>query len=179
MPHPKKKQRLTGDDANYLVETAPGRQMTASAGDLSVDVLADILGFLGGAKDIMQKRRVCKKWKEAVKKTIVPPTAFWVHNVERYNAVRVMTRAMPNLQQMSIGSLGYGSHKYNEGEDPDEELTARTANWTTYDIEIISNFRQLRDLAISRGAPLNGRYPFLFNFPPASKIVHKFRSSNI
>jgi hypothetical protein len=33
----------------------------ASAGDLSIDVLADILGFLDGPNDIMQKRRVCKK----------------------------------------------------------------------------------------------------------------------
>ena len=82
MPHPKKKQRLTGDDANYLVEAAAtasdNHQMTASAGDLSVELLADIFGFLGGAKDIMQKRRVCRKWKEAVKKTIVPLTEFFL-----------------------------------------------------------------------------------------------------
>jgi len=35
---------------------------------------------------------------------------------------------------------------------------------TTHDINIISNFRKLRALTISR-SPMNGRYPVLFNFP--------------
>ncbi len=53
MPHPKKKQRLTGDDA-ILAGTASDEMLAASAGDLSVDVLANILGFRRGAKDIMR-----------------------------------------------------------------------------------------------------------------------------
>jgi hypothetical protein len=55
MDYPKKKQKLTEADANSVPMAA------ASAGDLSIDVLADILGFLDGPNDIMQKRRVCKK----------------------------------------------------------------------------------------------------------------------
>ncbi len=184
MPHPKKKQRLTGDDTSCLAETAVTDQVAASANDLSIDVLADIFGFLSGAKDIMQKRRVCKKWKEAVKKTIVPliqtkdvHTArassgqFIVGNMKEYNAMNVMTRALPNLQQIRIGdpyNLGDG-HKYNDGEDPDEEEAARTADHTSHDIEIISNFGKLRILELYR-ADLNGRYPFIFNFPLLQKL---------
>jgi hypothetical protein len=151
---------------------------------LSIDVLADILGFLSGAKEIMQKRRVCKKWKEAVKKTIVPfvqtkdvHTArassgyFIVGNMKEYNAMNVMTRAMPNLQQIRIGDA-YNlrdENKYNDGEDPDEEEAARTADHTSHDITIISNFGKLRILELYR-ADLNGRYPFIFNFPLLQKL---------
>jgi hypothetical protein len=62
-------------------------------------------------------------------------------------------------------------HEYSDGEDPDEEIASRTANWRTHthDIEIISNFRKLRRLEISY-APLNGRYPFLFNYPLLQKL---------
>jgi hypothetical protein len=176
MPHPKKKQRLTGDDAHYLVEAVAG-QMTASAGDLSVELLADIFGFLAGATEMMQRRLVCKKWKEAVKITIVPLTEFSVVGVRKYNAMNVMTRAMPYLQQITLGSLGC-EHKYSDGEDPNEEEAARTAHYTTHGIEIIRNFRKLREFAIynaSLGSPLNGRYPFLFNsFPLLQKLSIKY-----
>ncbi len=170
MPHPKKKQRLTGDDAN-LAEAAAGHQMTVSAGDLSVDVLANILGFLGGAKDIMQRRRVCKKWKEAVKITIVPlNTDVFIDDMGMYNAMNVMSTEMPNLQQITLGLLLGRRQKYNDGEDPNEEEAARTADWTTLNINIISNFSKLRELYID-GAPLNGRYPFLFrSFPLLQKL---------
>ena len=168
MPHPKKKQRVTGDEANYSVGAA-----AASANDLSVDLLANILGYLCGAKDIMPKRRVCRKWSEAVKKTIVPlVAAFVINSVEKYNAANVMIRAMPNLQQIKIGYLGY-LHKYNDGEDPHEyeRRTALIADWTSHDIGIISNFSKLRDLTIDMNAPLNGRYDFLFNsFPLLQKL---------
>lgn len=45
-------------------------------------------------------------------------------------------------------------------------------NWRAYDIEgVLSNFTRLRVLEI-RGAPLNGRYPFLFNsFPLLEKLT--------
>ena len=159
MPHLKKRQRLSGDSADCLAEA------------VSIDVLANILGYLDGPKDIMQKRRVCKKWKEAVKKTIVPLTDFRVDGVKIYNAMNVMTTELPNLQQINIG--GYGDRlKYNDGEDPDEKWAARTANQTAHDIEIISIFSKLRILKIeSPGAELNGRYPFLFNsFPLLQKL---------
>ena len=136
--------------------------------ELGIDEIAWILSFLRLEK-IMCLRRVNMTWREAARKTIVPPSVFWVNCVERYNAMDVMTRAMPNLQQISIGHLGSG-HKYNEGEDPDEEV-AETANWTTHDIEIISNFSKLRDLTIAAGELLNGRYTVLFNsFPLLQKL---------
>lgn len=106
---PQKKPRLLDDRC-------------VSAGDLSVDVLANILGYLDGPKDVMQKRRVCKKWGEAVKKTIIPPTDFCIDSMDSYNAVRVMTRAMPNLQQIELGALGH-RHKWSDGEDANEWYT--------------------------------------------------------
>ncbi len=89
----------------------------------------------------------------------------------------VMTRALPNLQQIKISYLHpkpepeWGRrHKSSEGGDPDEEEAAETANYTTHDIEIISRFSKLRSLEIDT-AGLNGRYPFLFNgFPLLEKL---------
>jgi len=55
-------------------------------------------------------------------------------------------------------------------EERDERVAAYYANRrfpgnpTTHDIEILSRFRKLRILEMYH-APLNGRYPFLFNFP--------------
>jgi hypothetical protein len=161
MPH-QKKPRLLDDRC-------------ASADDLSTDVLANVLGYLDGPKDIMPKRRVCKKWKEAVKITIVPPTDFLVNKEGAYDAMRVMTRALPNLQQIEIGALGYG-YKYSDGEDPDERYAAEaeTTHHTAHDIGIISNFSKLRYLKIKDritvGASLNGRYPVFFNFPLLQKL---------
>jgi hypothetical protein len=103
MSHPKNKKRRFTDQMTVV----------ASAGDLSNELLANILGFLDGPKDIMQKRRVCKKWKEAVKITIVPLTDFRVGSVEKYNDVVVM----PNLQQITLTTLGSVGHKYADGED--------------------------------------------------------------
>ena len=150
--------------------TAVADQIAVSAGDaLSVDVLAKILGYLDGPKDILQKRRVCKKWKEAVKKTIVPISDFCVASVKSYNAMAVMTEAMPNLQQIKLGYLGRGN-KYSDGEDPNERRATNTVDWTSHDIEIISNFSKLQILDIY-GTVLNGRYPFLFHsFPLLEKL---------
>ncbi len=157
---------------------AVGDEFAASFDDLSVDVLADILGFLL-IKDTMRSRRINKKTREAVKKTIVPPTDFRVESVEEYNAMNLMTTEMPNLQQITICDIGYGyyrgGHKWSDGEDPDEEEAARTAHRTAHDIEIIANFRKLRVLKIdgydAGGVQLNGRYPFLFNsFPLLQKL---------
>jgi hypothetical protein len=171
MPHPNKKQRLTGDDAS-LAEPMTDRMIVAAAGCLSsVDVLANIFGFLD-IEDVMRQRGVNKRWKEAVKNTTVPlKSCFYVDSTVRYNAMRVMTDALPNLQQITLDDPDeLDEYKYNDGEDPDEEKAARTANWTTHDIEIISNFGKLRDLQIY-GAPLNGRYPFIFNsFPLLEKL---------
>jgi hypothetical protein len=170
MPHPTKKQKVDDGDQhqrNDVVVTV--NDFVASFDDLSVDVLANILGFLS-LKEIMSKRRINKKSREAVKKTIVPLTDFWVDDEKTYNAMCVMTRALPNLQQIEIGFEFGQRHKYNDGEDPNEEFAARTAGYTAHDIGIISNFRKLRILTINGG--LNGRYPLLFNsFPLLQKLT--------
>ena len=135
--------------------------------ELGTDEVASILAFLPLEK-IICLRGVNMAWRDAAKKTIVPLTCFAVEDMNKYRAMRVMARVLPNLQQINIGYLGWGD-KYNDGEDPDEEEAARTANQISHDIEIISNFRKLRILDID--APLNGRYPVLFNsFPLLQKL---------
>jgi len=86
------------------------------------------------------------------------------------------------LQQITLGDLSAYSpddHKYVDGDDPDEEWAASTAGFTTHDIGVLSNFRNLRSLKIDTAkydaysessAPLSGRYPFLFNFSLLMKL---------
>jgi len=131
-------------------------------------VIAIIFGCFP-PEDIMRMRRVCKKWREAAKTTIVPMADFSVNSVLNYRAMATMTTALPNLMQLSIGGPGL-FHKYIDGEDPDEELAAETATYTPLDIDVISNFRKLRRLNIHGGYGLNGRYPTLFNFPLLEKL---------
>lgn len=140
----------------------------ATIDQLDDDVLAMILGHhcLG---DIMLCRCVCKKWREAAKKTIVPATEFVVDSLAKCSAMNVMATALPNLQQLSIcdpeDEQAQDGHKWSDGEDPDEYWAAETASCIAHDIEIVSNFRMLRILEISEHPPLNGRYPALFSFP--------------
>jgi hypothetical protein len=153
-----------------------------TADDFSSDVVANILSYLK-LREIMCRRRVCKKWTEAVSKTAVSPEeALDVNNVKSYNAMSVMSTVLPNLQSVRIrrwmddGHNRYSlGHKYSDGEDPDEEEAARTANDDAHDIEIVSNFSKLRELTIGDSyVPLNGRYPFLFNsFPLLQKLSIK------
>jgi hypothetical protein len=150
---PKKKTKVAGLSTDDVAVTI----------DKLDDVLANIFGFLDGPKEIMGKRCVRKKWKEAVKKTIVPPTNFLVNSWQKYQAMGVMTRALPNLQHIVLCDLG-PRNKYGEGEDPDESHAARTDDYIPRDVRIISNLCKLRVLKIWE-ADLNGRYPVLFNFP--------------
>ena len=112
------------------------------------------------------RARVCTSWREAAKKALVPLSKFDVNSVRSYNAMRAMSTALPNLQQISIYPLGDLGHeqRYINGEDPSEGFAVATASWTSHDINIVYNFRNLLCLAIFK-APLNGRYPFLFDFP--------------
>jgi hypothetical protein len=120
------------------------------------------------AEATVADQTIVTAWKEAVKMTIVPPSDFRVNSVRRYNGMTVMATELPNLQQVRIAHHGY---KYNDGEDPDEDYAALTANWPAHDIEIISNFSKLRILDIYV-APLNGRYPILFSsFPLLQKLT--------
>ncbi len=150
-------------------------------------VLADVFEYLV-PEEIMSLRRVCKLWREAAKMTIVPLCHFCVDSLGKFNALRVMSTVLPNLQQITIGSLGRG-HKFSHGEDPNEnwdtniamgriheERAAYTSDWATHDIEIISNFSKLRVLDFTSPpyplqAKLNGRYPFLFSSFP---LLQKF-----
>eukprot|EP00984_Skeletonema_dohrnii_P037470 scaffold39563_cov205-Skeletonema_dohrnii-CCMP3373.AAC.1 len=156
MPHSKKKQKLedgaavaTDDDDN-----------SSSFERLGTDELAHIFGFLA-PEDIMLAR-LNKKMREAAKTTIVPMTRFCVRSVRKHNSLVAMTTALPHLQQIEISHLGR-EHKYSDGEDPEEDRAAYSANWITHDINIITRFRKLRILEMN--SLLNGRYPFLFNFP--------------
>eukprot|EP00984_Skeletonema_dohrnii_P034889 scaffold34099_cov222-Skeletonema_dohrnii-CCMP3373.AAC.1 len=143
---------------------------TTAAEELSADEVAIIFSFLPH-QDIMHAR-VCKTWRDAAKKTLVPLCGFRIDNVRSYNAMRVMATALPNLQQLSIRGLGWGHNKYVNGEDPDELKARRTANFITHDIDIISSFTKLRVLHIE-GAHLNGSYPVLFSFPLLEKLIIK------
>jgi hypothetical protein len=158
---PKKKTKVAGLSTDVVAVTI----------DQLDDVLANIFGWLR-VQEIMGKRCVCKKWKKAVKKTIVPPDEHWtrgfcVGNVKEYNAMAVMTRALPNLQQIAICGFREDGHRWSDGEDPDERVAADN---TTHDIEIISNFSKLRILTIWCDVVLNGRYPVFFNFPFLQKL---------
>jgi hypothetical protein len=161
MPNPEEKKRrlLHSNDAVEDGNDFP----PASFDDLGVDVLANIYAFLP-LVNIMCSRCINKKSREAVKITIPPPHDFVVDRLDKYNGMVVMTEALPNLQQITMGSLA-GWHKYNDGEDPDEELTAGTADFVSHDIGIISNFSKLKILELDDYARLNGRYPALLNFP--------------
>ncbi|KAK1734522.1 hypothetical protein QTG54_014770 [Skeletonema marinoi] len=140
-----------------------------TAEQLSVDEVAIIFGFLPH-QDIM-RARVCSMWRDAAKKTIVPPSDFVVDSVRSYNAMRVIAAALPNLQQLSIYDIGRGlKYKYIDEEDPDEGWARYTAHVPTYDINVISNFRKLSGLVIYK-ATLNGRYPSSFHFPNLQSLA--------
>eukprot|EP00984_Skeletonema_dohrnii_P008386 scaffold3078_cov83-Skeletonema_dohrnii-CCMP3373.AAC.3 len=141
----------------------------AAAEELSADEAAIIFSFLTH-QDIM-RARVCKTWRDAAKKTLVPLCEFRVESVRSYNAMRVMATALPNLQQISIHSLRRG-HKYSDGEDAYERVARHTADYSAHDINIISSFTKLRVLHIDE-APLNGSYPVLFSFSLLEKLIIK------
>ena len=147
-----------------------------TADDLSINVLANnIFRYVGGPKAIFLLRRVCKKWGHAVKQTIVPPIYFGVDTTKKYNAMKLMTTVMPNLQLLALSG-----HNWIDGEDPDESKRrpkylaspARHEN-----VDIISKFSKLRILEIDSDANLNGRYPVFFKFPLLQKL--RIRQTNV
>ena len=154
--------------------------MNASLG--SFDELSDVLaiiifGFLRPEELMMCVRCVCKRWKDVAREMIVP-AEFAVDSVGKYNSMRLMTRDLPNLQQIKIDWLRDDGHKWSDGEDPDPEEVPRglrlgLVDYTSHDIGIISNFSKLRILTLKEisSAPLNGRYPVFFNFPCLQKLT--------
>src|SRR6056300_1656851 len=123
MPHPTKKQKID-DHQRTDVVVAAGNNFVASFDDLSIDVVANIFAFLP-VDDTMRSRRINKKTREAVKRTTPPPTDFRVNSVRKYNAMNVMTRALPNLQSINLRDLD-DRHKWSDGEDPYEGRAAET-----------------------------------------------------
>ncbi|KAK1736279.1 hypothetical protein QTG54_012879 [Skeletonema marinoi] len=130
---------------------------SATAMDISTDELAIIFGCLG--PDDIMRARCCKKWSEAAKRTIVPLTEFVVNSENRYNAMEAMTRALPNLQKITLRKLESTQIRYLDGEDADDDLQIDE----DLDINVISRFTKLSYLEI-HNAPLNGIYPMLFHF---------------
>eukprot|EP00984_Skeletonema_dohrnii_P033296 scaffold29363_cov78-Skeletonema_dohrnii-CCMP3373.AAC.3 len=135
MPNPKKKQRLVGPAASGTAATAvPLRRSRRINGKpngsiAQADVVVEhVFGYLP-PEDIMRSRRVCKRWKDAAKNTIVPipTTRFEVDTEMKYSAMRVMSTALPNLAQITIRPFEHRA-RYSNGEEPDECLAAITAN---------------------------------------------------
>ena len=69
--------------------------------------------------------------------------------MEKYNTMKAMTIALPNLRQLSLNNLGLGGggHKYSDGEDP-----KAFANWATHDIGIISIFKNMCSLEVKNSS---------------------------
>ncbi len=143
---------------------------TAAAEEVGIDEVAIIFSFLD-PKDIL-RARVCTSWRAAAMKADVSSSLI-VDSERSYNAMRIMSTAIPNLQRISLRLLK-GRHSFSNGDEPDELLTAifidlgetqarYTADFITHDVNIISRFRRLRVLNITE--QLNGRYPVLFDFP--------------
>ncbi len=169
MPH-SKKPKLTHDDEDVAIVTAAS---------ISSDELAIIFGYLGPV-EILPLRRVCKKWNEAARKTIVPIAhvdyaAFKVDDGKTHHTMKTMSTALPNLQQLKLGELRYDywnkiHHRYADGEDPQNvagsEMHRSANSVVTHEIDMISNFTKLKVLELEWTlSSLNGSYPTLFNFP--------------
>lgn len=134
---------------------------------LSMDEVAMIFSFLPH-QDIM-RARVCRAWREAATKTLVPLSDFVVDskNVKSYNAMRAMSSALPNLQWMKIF---HEEEEDTSDSDSDEESNA-AADLFVEATNILPNFTKLRTLVIQNVesdyyCPLSERHPpGLSNFP--------------
>ena len=104
-------KKLNSDMAEMIFRFISGEEV------MRTKDIANILSYLCW-KDIMHAR-VSKKWREAAKQSIVPPTIFHIDSVRSYNAIRVMCTALPNMEQLSISNLGH-ENMYSIGKDPDE-----------------------------------------------------------
>ena len=106
-------QKLSPDMVENIFKFISGEEVMRTSD------IARILSYLR-CKEIIHARRVSKKWRDAAKMT-VPKSEFVVDSVRSFNAMRVMTTALPNLQRLELSELGRG-HKYCCGEDPDEAI---------------------------------------------------------
>ncbi|GFH59796.1 hypothetical protein CTEN210_16272 [Chaetoceros tenuissimus] len=143
---------------------------------LSEDELALIFSFLSW-KEIL-KVRVCNKWRAASKLTLVPPSSIEIRGMEKpelyvktqakYQKLPQIIEALPNLQQLSL--YENDDVKFQDGEDAQVWGYIRVHETTpVIDLECISRLKNLRKLFLE-GIDLNGRYPFLFNFPRLQQL---------
>mmetsp|Transcript_9430 Transcript_9430/g.20406 ORF Transcript_9430/g.20406 Transcript_9430/m.20406 type:complete len:510 (+) Transcript_9430:16-1545(+) len=120
---------------------------------------------------------------------------FQVNSETSYQTLVGLARVLPNLQQIQLGRLGY-QDKFTDGEDStprielmdddefsdvddfndDDEFSdeddfydIEREDVREHDVGIVAKFQQLRNLYII-DAPLNGRYPVIFNFPHLQKL---------
>lgn len=87
------------EEGHQRNDAVAANDFLASFDVLSVDVLANIYGFLS-LKDIMCKRRINKKSMDAVRNTVVPHTYFYVDTVKKYNAMVVMTERCQTCRKL-------------------------------------------------------------------------------
>ena len=156
----------------------------------STSMLPIIFGYLDW-KELLYVRGTCTHWCEAAKHTLVPPSIenrlvsirgtpkvkdypqFHVNTSRRYNMLKVMSKVMPNLQQIHlsefqggvIGSMSYNGITGNIYETSNERYLdeGEESNEDAYDVSIIADFRNLRSLVLNC-APLYGKYPCFFGF---------------
>ena len=178
MPHANKKPRLKGptvrknNAASATLSPPPLRRSHRIAGKINnrtqLDVVVEIVFSFLSPKEIMRARCVCKSWKDGAMKTNVPVPrngyGFEVNTLESFKAMCAMSKAIPNLAQISIKRV-----RVCEGEDPYNngviDVRPRLHNFP----DIMPRFRKLRKLTLS-DVLFNGRYPHLLNFPLLEKL---------
>ena len=112
---PPKKPRLIDPTADAAGPSFAAAKMAIIIDEkMSADVMAVIFSFLP-PKDII-RARLNRKWRDAAAKTMVPPTNFIVNTTVEYNAMRAMTTALPNLQQINLIEFRLRGLKYTEEE---------------------------------------------------------------
>eukprot|EP00984_Skeletonema_dohrnii_P030958 scaffold22891_cov155-Skeletonema_dohrnii-CCMP3373.AAC.1 len=127
MPPSKKQKLLPCSSSTNLAPTAGNDEMTFN--NLGTDEIANIFGYLTPTETMFA--RLNKNMRDAAKKTIVPMAEFSVNTIGKYNAMRAMTTALPNLTHIELQNLLpltiqidgecqpiLFEHKYRDGEDP-------------------------------------------------------------
>ena len=160
-------------DRDHIASSETPLDYTENSGTIHIHgisnkVISTAFGFLR-LKDIMRARICCTKFRDAAKTTLVS-TRLRVDSTKKYQAMVAMTTGLPKLQYLKICNFkDVSSHKYCDGKDPNKEWTLGQAGWKSFDIQMISKFKQLKSLSIS-STMLNGRYPVFFNFPLLQKL---------
>ncbi len=123
----KHKHKMEGETSLAHVAAA------AEEVELGTDEVSTIFSFLD-PKGVM-RARVCKSWRAAAMKAVVS-SSLVVDCVKSYNAMRVMSTAIPNLQHILLYSLGRW-HSYTNGDEPVGERDRYTV---PHNVKIISRF---------------------------------------